>query len=362
MDFTIDTEQKALRDAVRELAGSLADNAPSTGDVPVGPNEHDEKAWSALAEMGVLGLTVPEELGGMGATPVELMLAVQELGKARVQTALPEAVLAAGLLAELGNDEQKGLLEGVSSGETLIVPAIHEPMRAFSLEAHDVTATESGDGWSLSGTKAPVRYAAAADRLLVTARAGEQTGVFLVEGATAEGDVVTLDGASAQLVGSLDGAGEALQRAVNVSTVALLSEALGAMEAALAMTTEYLKSRKQFGVPIMTFQTLTQRAADMYVSVELARSAVQFAAMVAAEDPGATDHIRRARVVVGKAGRHVGQEAIQLHGGIGMTAEYAVGHYTSRLAAIEHTLGDTRQTIGELAKTVRDHGAVDVFA
>ncbi len=136
------------------------------------------------------------------------------------------------------------------------------------------------------------------------------------------------------------------------------------MESALAMTVDYLKSRKQFGVPLMTFQSLTQRAAVMYTEVELARSAVQYAAMVLGdphegEDPGPT--LARAAVVVGKASRLVGEEAVQLHGGIGVTEEYAVGHLLNRLTAIEHTFGDTRHHLGRLGRQVADHDVVEVI-
>ena len=162
------------------------------------------------------------------------------------------------------------------------------------------------------------------------------------------------------------GGREVLDAALALGNVAQCGEALGAMGAALTLTVEYLKTRKQFGVPIMRFQTLTQRAADMYVGVELTRSAVLYAAMALA-DPGEGDDaldldaiVSRTKNLVGTYGRLVGQEAIQLHGGIGMTAEYAVGHYTSRLATIERTFGDTRQHLAALAAGVGDHTSVDV--
>ena len=161
---------------------------------------------------------------------------------------------------------------------------------------------------------------------------------------------------------------EVLDAALALGNVAQCGEALGAMGAALTLTVEYLKTRKQFGVPIMRFQTLTQRAADMYVGVELTRSAVLYAAMALA-DPGEGDDaldldaiVSRTKYLVGTYGRLVGQEAIQLHGGIGMTAEYAVGHYTARLTAIEHTFGDSRWHLAQLAKDISDHDQVDVLS
>ena len=169
-----------------------------------------------------------------------------------------------------------------------------------------------------------------------------------------------LDGASARLL--TDDPGQ-LSEAMAHGTLALCAEAVGAMESALAMTVDYLKTRKQFGVPLMTFQSLTQRAAVMYTEVEVARSAVQYAALVLAEpqegeDPGPT--LARVAVVVGKAGRLVGEEAVQLHGGIAVTEEYAVGHLLNRLVAIEHTFGDARHHLSSLAHRLSDYDVVDV--
>ena len=185
---------------------------------------------------------------------------------------------------------------------------------------------------------------------------GDDVEVYLVESPTVDGPKVTLDGAPATRLGGR----EVLDAALALGNVAQCGEALGAMGAALTLTVEYLKTRKQFGVPIMRFQTLTQRAADMYVGVELTRSAVLFAAMALAEEVD-VDAVSRAKYLVGTYGRLVGQEAIQLHGGIGMTAEYAVGHYTSRLASIERTFGDTRYHLARLAQGVGDHESVDVI-
>ena len=362
MDFTFDDEQKALQDAVRELA---ARNAPAEvhGDVPVGPAAHDPKAWSAIAEMGLLALPFGEDVGGAGASTVEVAVAAAELGRARVVTAYAEALTAAGLIAFGGTDEQRSkLLPDLLDGSSLVVPAFAEPGRAWSLEAYDVTASGTGDDVTLTGTKEPVPYADTADRLVVTARVGDRTGLFLVDGVAASGMRVRFDNTPAVALGSIDGAARAIVAGVNLGILAVTAEALGAMDAALPMTVEYLKTRKQFGVPLAAFQTLTQRAADMYVSVELARSTVLYEGMALADDPYDATATSRAKVVTGQSGRHVGQEAIQLHGGIGMTAEYAVGHYTARLTAIEHTFGDTRWHLARLAAALDDHEQVDVLS
>lgn len=361
MDFTFDDEQKALQGAVRELASRHAP-AAAHGDVPVGPAPHDPKVWAALSEMGLLALPFGEEVGGAGASAVEVAIAATELGKARVVTAYADVLTAAALIAFGGSDQQRSkLLPDLLDGSSLIVPALAEPGRAWSLEAYDVAASGSGDDVTLTGIKEPVPYADAAAGLVVTARLGDHTGLFLVDRAQVSGMQVRLDNTPAVALGNLDDAAGAIQAGVNLGILAVTAEALGAMDAALPMTVDYLKTRKQFGVPLASFQTLTQRAADMYVSLELARSTVLYEAMALAADPYDAAAASRAKVVTGQSGRHIGQEAIQLHGGIGMTAEYAVGHYTARLTAIEHTFGDTRWHLARLASALEDHEQVDVL-
>ncbi|MGA9715974.1 MAG: acyl-CoA dehydrogenase family protein, partial [Aeromicrobium sp.] len=205
---------------------------------------------------------------------------------------------------------------------------------------------------------------------------GGGTGLFLVQpdasGLTRSG-YRTFDGGRAAKVELSDtpatplgeaGADQtdAIALAVAKAQVAYAHESLGAMETALHITTEYLKTRKQFGVPLMTFQELTFRAADLYVSLELARSTVMWATLVLidSDDPATIiEAATRAKLQISKAGRHIGQDSIQLHGGIGMTAEYSVGHHMSRLTAIDHMLGDGRTHLSTLAASVGDHGVVE---
>lgn len=337
MDFTLDTEQKALRDAVRDM---VARRTPADA---IGGGTHDAEQWEQFAEMGLLALPFEEGIG-----PVEVMLVAEELGRARAQSAYVDALLAGHVLAATGHE----LLESVADGSALVLPALNEPGRAWSLDA-GVTAKQDGDVWTLTRVKEPVPYAAAATHVIVNA----DRGLFLVESPAVSGARVTLDGTPATLL-SDDAA--VLATAVNLATAALCAEALGAMSAAVTMTVDYLRTRKQFGVPLASFQTLTHRAADLYVHLELARSIVQYAAMTLAEDPADSATVARAKAVVGKSGRLIGQEAIQLHGGIGMTAEYAVGHLTARLTAIEHTFGDTRHQLATLGRSIGDYASVDV--
>ena len=175
---------------------------------------------------------------------------------------------------------------------------------------------------------------------------------------------ITFEGAKASRLG--DGSVDtlaALERVVAAAKIAYCHEALGLMESALRLTTDYLTTRKQFGMTLNRFQALTFRAADMYTSLELSRSIVTWATMVLADHASTpqqvSDAARRAKLQVSKAGRHVGQEAIQLHGGIGMTAEYAVGHMTSRLTVIDHLLGDGREQTKHLLTTLTDHDVVE---
>ena len=346
MDFTLTTEQKALRDAVRDMLGR---REPADR---VGRPSFDAALWGGLAEMGLLALpweTDDEDAAG----PVEVMVVAQELGRARAVVPFAEMLVAGHLL---GDDE---LLEQVGTGDAVVVPVLTEPGRAWGA-APTASARQEGDGWVLSGVKGPVPYADGVTHVVVTTDAG----VFLVEAPTTDGSVVRLAGAGRLLTDDP----ARLSEAVGHGTLALCAEALGAMESALALTVDYLKNRKQFGVPLMTFQSLTQRAAVMYTEVELARSAVQYTAMALAE-PGtgpddevdAAATLARAAVVVGKAARLVGEEAVQLHGGIGVTEEFAVGHLLTRLTAVEHTFGDTRHHLAALGRTVAAHDVVVVL-
>jgi alkylation response protein AidB-like acyl-CoA dehydrogenase len=248
-----------------------------------------------------------------------------------------------------------------------------EPGSRWSASAGAVRATATGDGWTLTGVKEPVPHGARADLLVVSAVADGATRLFLVRGDAAglervgyrthdggRAAKVSFDGTPAELLGEgdADRTGD-IEQALARARIAYSHEAIGAMEAALAMTSEYLKTRKQFGVTLNKFQALTFRAADMYVSLELARSTVLWATLVADAGDDVVTAADRARLQSSRAGRHIGKEAIQLHGGIGMTAEYKIGHYTSRLTAIDHQLGDGDWALSRLAADVSSYSTVD---
>jgi alkylation response protein AidB-like acyl-CoA dehydrogenase len=374
VNFDYDSEQNDLRDAVRGLlARAYSDSEARRAVVKADPG-FDEKTWSRLAEMGLLGLPFAEEDGGMGAGPIEVAIVAEEIGRVLAPEPFIETVvLAGGLVAAVGTAEQKGeILAGIADGTTIAVFAHAEPGTRWTASASGVTATQSGDGWTLTGVKEPVPSGARADVLVVSAAVDGGTGLFLVQG-DAEGLTrtgyrthdgtraanVRLEATPAVALGSGGDRTAEIEKALAVARIAYGHEALGAMDTALRTTTEYLKTRKQFGVTISKFQALTFRAADMYISLELARSIALWASMVQEAGGDVVQAADRARVQISRASRHIGKEAIQLHGGIGVTAEYSVGHYTSRLTAIDHLLGDGDWALARLAGNVASYETVD---
>jgi alkylation response protein AidB-like acyl-CoA dehydrogenase len=385
MDFLYDDEQDALREAVKGLMGKAYGDyenrrqatQPNLGEDDPG---FDEKQWTKMAEMGLLGLPFSEEDGGVGAGPVEIGIVCQELGRVIApEPYLTSVVLAGGLVSACGTSAQRQeLLGALSAGEIVLALAHDEPGRGWTPSAEQVTAAQDGDSWTLTGVKEPVPHGARADKLVVSAAlhsadGGGGTGLFVVEGDAADrAGYPTYDGTRAARVGfdgtaatPLGEAGADLTNSIStvqdITRVMAANQALGAMQFLLPTTTEYLRSRKQFGVPLSTFQALTFRAADMYVSLQLTHSMVDWATMVVAQgDPTAVaDAARRVSVQVSRAGRHVGQEAIQLHGGIAMTMEYSVGMYTAHLTALDHLLGDGGHHLRELAGAVTTYEALD---
>ena len=372
MDFTLDAEQEALRDAVRGLLGKAYDTSETRRAVVGEDPGFSDKTWSQLAEMGVLGLPFAEADGGMEAGPVEVSIVAEEMGKVIAPEPFVEVViLAGGLVAAAGTDEQRAdVLGRVAEGQLVLAAALSEPGARWDLSGGGVTAAQDGDAWTLSGVKEPVLHGARADALVVSAATPAGTGLFLVEGDAAgmtrsgyrtfEGGRaahVEFDGTPATPLGDVTtDQASLIDDVVARAQVAYCHEAVGAMDTALKLTVEYLKTRKQFGVTLSTFQALTFRAADLYVSLELVRSTVMWATLVLLDEPErAREAAARAKLQVSTAGRHIGEEAIQLHGGIGMTAEYSVGHYMSRLTAIDHWLGDGAVHLKTLADSLDDH-------
>jgi alkylation response protein AidB-like acyl-CoA dehydrogenase len=347
MDFDYSPEQVALRDAVRGLLSTSYASIDGRRDATAKDPGFDEAMWGRLAEMGVLELPFSDDAG-----PVEIAIVASEIGRVLSPEPFVEAVvLAGGLIAAAG-----GATDGIADGSVLPAYA----------GGPGVTGTRTSDGWVLDGVKEPVLNGARADVLVVTADVDRHTALFTVTDADRRG-YATFDGGRAARVTfdqtpaeplALD-ARDLVARAEAEAQVAYAHEAIGAMEVALSMTTEYLRTRKQFGVPLKAFQALTFRAADMYVSLELVKSIALWATLVLLDGGDAVDAGSRAKLQTSTAGRHIGKEAIQLHGGIGMTMEYAVGHYAMRLTAIDHLLGDGRHHLSRLAAKVGDYGVLE---
>ncbi|PUA81725.1 acyl-CoA dehydrogenase family protein [Nocardioides currus] len=378
MDFTYDDEQKALREAVRGLAGKAYADFESRRTATAEAPGFDEAQWARLAEMGVLGLPFSEDDGGVGAGPVEIGLVCQELGRVLApEPFLASVVHAGGLVAAAGTPEQRAdLLGRLAAGEIVLAAADTSPGGRWSADAEGVTAAVDGDDWTLTGVRDPVPNGARADHVIVSASLPDGgTGLFVVEGAAVtRTDYAAVDGSRAARL-ELDGTpavplgtpGQDLTPTIatvsDITRIMGANQALGVMQAQVAATTDYLTSRKQFGVTLNTFQALNFRAADMYVSLELAHSLVDWATMTISE--GSQDDIAdaadRVGLQVARAGRHIGQEAIQLHGGIAMTAEYSVGVGTAHLAVLEQWLGGAQHHLTRLSARVGDHGAVEAL-
>ncbi|KAA0022503.1 acyl-CoA dehydrogenase family protein [Antrihabitans cavernicola] len=375
MDFAFTDEQTMLRDTTRELLGRSYD-AEKRNQITQSELGWSKDLWGKLAELGLLGLSFSEEDGGMGAGPEETMAVLIEVGRRLAPEPILDAVLLpGGLVADAGSaDQRKRILPELAEGQTLLAFAHGEPGTRWPSAEVATTATQQGDSWTVSGRKNPVLHGDCADSFVVSAALPDGgVGLFLVDASDSgvkrtgysthdglRGAQVDLDGAAAEPLGDGGDASALVQTATIRAQAALCAEAVGAMEESLRLTTEYLKQRKQFGVPLSKFQTLTQRAADMYVSLEAARSMNVYLTMSLAD--GVVDPIiaSRAKLQIGRSARHIGQEAIQLHGGIGMTAEYPVGHYTSRLTAIDNTFGSADDHLRVLAGNVANYTKVEL--
>jgi pimeloyl-CoA dehydrogenase small subunit len=366
MDFDLSEEQRLLKESVDGLLGDSYD-FEQRKKYMAEKGGWSKSIWSKLAEQGLLGLPFPEDDGGFGAGAVETMIVMEALGKALVlEPYLATVVLAGGFLRRGGSAEQKAAhIPGIIDGSKTFAFAQLEKNSRYDLSDVSTSAKKKGAGWVIDGEKFVVLNGETADMLVVTARTkgGQRDnsgiGVFLVPG-DAKGVVrkgyPTQDGLHAAditftgvevgadaVIGDPENALPLIERVVDDARIALCAEAVGLMDESLKTTVEYLKTRTQFGVPIGSFQTLQHRAADMFVAVEQARSMSMFATMAADLDdasergaPGAGGQMH-----IGQSAKFVGQQSIQLHGGIGMTMEARIGHYFKRLTMIENTFGDT---------------------
>ena len=366
MDFDLTEEQRLLRDSVDGLLTDAYEFEQRKKYMKE-KGGWSKAIWSKLAEQGLLGLPFAEADGGFGAGAVETMIVMEALGKALVlEPYLATVVIAGGFLRHGGSDAQKAAhIPTIIDGSKTFAFAQLEKNSRYDLSDVTTTAKRKGDGWVIDGEKFVVINGENADTLIVTARTKggrhdrSGIGVFLVpanaKGVTRKG-YPTQDGLHAAdvsftavevgsdaAIGDGENALPLIERVVDEARTALCAEAVGLMDESLKTTVEYIKTRKQFGVAIGSFQSLQHRAADMFVAVEQARSMSMFATMAADfDDPKErAKAVAAAKVQIGKSGKFVGQQSIQLHGGIGMTQEAKIGHYFKRLTMIEHTLGDT---------------------
>ncbi|HEY4365819.1 MAG TPA: acyl-CoA dehydrogenase family protein [Steroidobacteraceae bacterium] len=366
MDFSFTAEQQLLADTVQRFVRenySFDTRRAILTSVPGWSRD----VWQDLAALGLTALNVPEEHGGLNGGPVDTMLVMNALGAGLIlEPFLGAAVLAPALLTLLADaGASAALLPGIASGEHIVIVAHQEPRTRGELNHVATRAERSGNGYVLNGYKNVIVHGNAADELLISARtAGNTTdlqgiSVFRVD-PKATGVTVTsyktIDGQTAAdfelnnvtvpasaRVGVEGEACGAIDSAQGIAISAICAEAVGAMKAINAATLEYTKSRKQFGQPIAKFQVLQHRMADMYLQAEQATS-MSYLAAIKCTDPDAAERRRAlsaAKVVIGQAGRYIGQQAIQLHGGMGMTDEVIVSHYFKRLTAIDLTFGDT---------------------
>lgn len=361
MNFDLSEEQQMLADTTREvLSGYDTEKRNKVIDSDEG---FSREVWQQLAEIGILGLGFDEDSG-----PIEVMVVLTELGRRLAPEPVAAAALIPGaVIAAHGSDEQRALLDDVAAGNTLLAFAHTEAGRRGAATLA-TTASGAGSEWTVTGRKSPVLAGDSADVLLVSAALpGGGAGLFLVDGSATNrtsyrtfdgqrGADIEFDNAAARPLGAGGDATAVIEEAVIRFQSALCAEAVGAMDESLRLTTDYLKTRKQFGVPLKTFQTLTQRAADMYVSLELARSMNYYAAVCVADGRFDPEVSARAKLQIGRSGTHIAQESIQLHGGIGVTAEYPIAHYAARLTAIDQTFGSATDQLRYLSGRVGEYG------
>ena len=369
MDFDFSDDQEQLRDAVRKWVDKGYTFERRRAAVAAGG--FDRAAWGELAELGLTALTVPEAHDGLGQGAIDAMVVAEELGRGMVLEPIAQAFIASSVLSHYAPaDVQAAWLPRVASGEALVVLAYQERKARYRLDVCDSKAAVAPAGYALTAIKSIVTAGDQADAFIVPAQLDGQIALFLVErtasGVTTQG-YVTQDGSRAaevQLVNApatlitTDGLA-ALELAVDTGIAATCAEAVGVMDKTVSLTVEYMNQRKQFGVFIASFQALRHRVADMKMQLELARSMSYYASLKlgapAAERRAA---MARAKVQLGQSMRFVGQQAVQLHGGIGVTDEYIGSHYFKKLTQLEMTFGDALHHLGEVSARMQDTAGV----
>jgi alkylation response protein AidB-like acyl-CoA dehydrogenase len=365
MDLDLTDEQRMLAETVGDLLEKRYD--PNARLALLSSEDGwSRDMWRQYADLGLLGLTVEEQYGGAGMGAGELAVVMEGFGRALVlEPFVATVVLGGALVAAAGSPDQKAaLLPGVADGSTLLAFAYAEAASRWSLTDIACAAAPAGDGWTIAGEKIAVLGGDCADHLVVSARTPDgDVGLFVVDATSSAvrrdgyamqdglrgADVLFSDAPAAALGAPADALAH-IESVLDVATAALCAEAVGAMERMLWLTVDYLKTRVQFGQPIAVFQALQHRAANMYVSLEQARSMALVARLALTDDDveQRRQAVRAAKIQIDTSARHIAQEAIQLHGGIGMTMEYPVGHYMKRTTVIAKTFADTDLLIEQL--------------
>jgi alkylation response protein AidB-like acyl-CoA dehydrogenase len=367
MDFDFTDDQNSLRDAVARWVEKGFDFERRHGLARAGGATR--AVYGELAELGLTGLAVPEAHGGMGFGAVEAMVVMEELGRGLVNAPYAQgALVAPALLAAAPDALQAGWLPKIADGSALVVLAHQERAARYRLDRVETRAAKGGSGWTVSGAKSVVPAGDEADAFVVPAAHEGGIGLFLVEKAAAQvRGYPTQDGARAAEAVLKDAPASlivadglpTLEYAVDVGIAATCAEGVGLMDKLLALTVDYMNQRKQFGVTIASFQALRHRIADVKMQVELGRSMSYFASLKLGE-PAAQRRraLSQAKVQLGNSMRFVGQQCIQLHGGIGVTDEYVGSHYFKRLTMLEMSFGDTLHHLGEVSERMTDQAGV----
>ena len=365
MDFTFNEEQSLIQDQVDQFVQKEYDwetrQALSNSDLGFGIDN-----WKKFAELGWLGISVSEDNGGYGGTAIESMLIMEAFGKGLVvEPFLETVIMSASLIDDHGSDQQKSsVLEPAIAGEMQLALAYAEPQSRFNLSDLVTVAKLDGDNYILNGYKSVVMNGPSANKFIISARTSgtqlDESGIslFLVDSDSTgldKTDYKTVDGRRASdlsienvsvpkdnLIGQQDKGFEILDSAIDKAILAISAEAVGAMEVLYKTTVEYTKTREQFGTAIGKFQVLQHRMVDMFMEYEQCKSLLYMATMKHEEgSPDAKKAISGLKYQVGKAGKFIGQQAVQLHGGMGVTDELNVGHYFKRLTTVGTIFGNT---------------------
>jgi alkylation response protein AidB-like acyl-CoA dehydrogenase len=373
MDFRLSDEQEMLRDGLNKFLATRYGLERSRAAAKTGAGWQPD-IWRAFAvDLGILGAALPEEVGGIGGGPVEVMVIAEALGHALVvEPYVDTAVVAAGLLLRAGGARAADVLGRIATGEAIVAVAAAEEQSGDRWLDVATTAHRDGADWVLAGAKIVAVGAPLATHLLITARSENGVSLFLADLADVDSGLEmhcyrTIDDRRAAdlvltelrlpadaLLGEEGEAWPSLAKARDEGATAVCAEAVGAMRRVLAGTVEYCKQRQQFGAPIGSFQALQHRMVDMHMELEQAVAAVYLAVLNIENDEATRARaVSAAKATIGRAARFVGQNAVQLHGGMGMTEELAIGHYFKRLTALQYEFGSTDYHVARYAELTR---------